>query len=182
MRQACSRQGDRVELQVRAADNAGAVDCYRHMGAEVVSRHVQGGLIVEEGPGLGMEPWREPGRGCMMMRFCAKALDARLEQRGQESGVDPGGQWEVVVADTLEELQEAGLLEELRRAANETTAHQHWRPKQGGLPCLQPGRDGSGCRYAVVVRRREGVGAEAAVEQGGVDGGIKGGTPPVIFR
>ena len=89
MREACVHKGGGVELQVRASGNDNAVGFYKHIGADVVSRLVDG-LVV--GPGS----WREPTRGNMMMRAEAEAVDARL---GANKGKEIPSSVELVIAD-----------------------------------------------------------------------------------
>ena len=175
MREACGGAGDGVELQVNIRGNAGAMACYEHMGARVVARQVDG-IVIGEGA------WRAPSKGGAMMRFETRELDARLAGGGSGGGREGR---EVVVAETMEELREAGVLAELRVAAAKATAHQAWRPK-GTMPCLREGGDGAACRYVVITGRR---GAGQGQGEGGVrdrGAGAGGGRPEpkaeVAFR
>ena len=153
MRRACGGKGAGIELQVHGR-NTGARACYERLGGRRTAWWAGG---VEAGEG---RRWREPGRGQEMMRFEAAALDGALGARG--SGREVEGE-EVVIAESLEELREEGILEGVRRAAGVATGHQQWRPR-GELPCLREGGDGQGCRYAVIVKRR--AGGRRAGEEG----------------
>ena len=133
-----------MELQVKLTNNEHAVGFYKHLGAREVARVVDG-LVVGEGS------WRTPRNGWMMMRVEAATLDAAL-QEGRHMGTTGHT---VLVADSLEELREAGVLEPLRAAAAYATRDQPWHPAGKHLPCLREGGDGMGCRYVVVMRDKE---------------------------
>ena len=90
-------------------------------------------------------------------------IDGALEARA--SGREVEGE-EVIVAESLGELREEGILDGVRRAAGIATGHLQWRPR-GELPCLREGGDGQGCRYVVIVKRRAG---ERRTEVRGVRG------------
>lgn len=107
MRRACGGRGAGTELQVHGR-NTGARACYERLGGRRTAWWAGG---VEAGEG---RRWREPGRGQEMMRFEAAALDGALGARG--SGREVEGE-EVVIAESLEELREEGILEGVRRAA-----------------------------------------------------------------
>ena len=158
MRRACGWNGAGVELQVHGR-NPEAKACYERLGGRRTAWWA-GGIEAGEGG-----RWREPGRGQEMMRFEAATLDGALRERGSDGGA--AGE-EVIVADSLEELREEGILDGVRRAAGVATGRQQWRPK-GELPCLREGGDGQGCRYVVITRRREkerGVGGQTGSGDG----------------